>query len=140
MPAGQQLGFQADAKGVQIYACQIAETGEAKWVLSAPEAELFDAAGNLAGKHYAGPTWELVDGSKVAGTKLSEHTGDAGAIPWLVLRATTHEGQGSLANVTFIIRKNTSGGLAPATGCDAAHGGDTVRVPYGAVYAFYVGS
>lgn len=140
VPAGQQLGFQADAKGVQIYECQVTPGGESKWVLSAPEAELFDAAGNLAGKHFAGPTWESVDGSRVAAQKEAEHSPDSTAIPWLLLRATEHHGQGSLAPVTFILRKNTTGGLAPAEGCDAAHGGDTARVPYSAVYVFYVGS
>ena len=140
VPAGQQLGFQADAKGVQIYECQVSSSGESKWALSAPEAELFDAAGNLAGKHYAGPTWESVDGSRVAAKKESEHHQDPGAIPWLLLRATEHQGQGSLAPVTFIVRKNTSGGLPPPEGCDAAHGGDTARVPYTAVYVFYVSS
>ena len=140
VPPGQQLGFQADAKGVQIYECQTSASGESKWVLSAPEAELFDAAGNLAGKHYAGPTWESVDGSRVAAKKEAEHNQDSAAIPWLLLRATEHQGQGSLAPVTFIVRKNTSGGLPPPDGCDAAHGGDTARVPYTAVYVFYVGS
>ena len=158
VPADQQLGFQTEARGVQIYACQVAPGGEANhsggrgnrsagsaapdlrhmWVLSAPEAELFDAAGNLAGKHYAGPTWELLDGSRVSATKQSEHVSDTTAIPWLLLRATEHGGQGTLSNVTYIVRKNTSGGLAPSAGCDAAHGGDTARVPYSAVYAFYV--
>jgi hypothetical protein len=137
VPEGQQLGFQAEAKGVQIYECRAAGA-EAKWVLSAPEAELFDAAGNLAGKHFAGPTWELVDGSRVAATKLSEQTPDPEAIPWLLLRATEHQGQGSLAAVTFVVRKNTRGGLPPAGGCDAAHGGDVARVPYSALYVFYV--
>jgi hypothetical protein len=137
VPAGQQLGFQAEARGVQIYECQ-PSGAEARWVLSAPEAELFDAAGNLAGKHFAGPTWELVDGSRVAATKLSEETKDPEAIPWLLLRATEHQGQGSLAAVTFVLRKNTRGGLPPASGCDAAHGGDVARVPYSALYVFYV--
>lgn len=137
VPEGQQLGFQAEAKGVQIYECQPVGD-EARWVLSGPEAELYDAAGNLAGKHFAGPTWELVDGSRVTATKLSEQTPDPEAIPWLLLRATEHQGQGSLAAVTFVVRKNTRGGLPPASGCDAAHGGDVARVPYSALYVFYV--
>ena len=137
VPAGQRPSFQADARGVQIYECR--QDGEqAHWVLSAPEAELFDAGGNLAGKHYAGPTWESLDGSRVAATKQSEQAGEAGAIPWLLLRANEHQGSGALSAVTFIVRKNTRGGLPPSSGCDAAHGGDIARVPYSAVYVFYV--
>jgi len=137
VPAGSRSAFQADAKGVQIYACRV-DGADAKWVLSAPEAELFDAAGKLAIKHYAGPTWESVDGSRVTASKLSEQAHEPGAIPWLLLRANEHAGQGALTSVTFIQRKDTQGGLAPASGCDAAHGGDVARVPYSAVYVFYV--
>jgi hypothetical protein len=38
-----------------------------KWTLKAPEADLFDANGRAIGRHYAGPTWELMDGSEVVG-------------------------------------------------------------------------
>jgi hypothetical protein len=37
------------------------------WTLLAPEAFLFDRAGRKIGSHYAGPTWETFDGSKVGG-------------------------------------------------------------------------
>ena len=39
-----------------------------EWVFVAPEARLVDANGMLVGHHYAGPTWEAGDGSKVVGT------------------------------------------------------------------------
>ena len=42
-----------------------------------------------------------------------------------------------LSPVTSIQRLNTKGGKAPATGCDAAHVAQEVRVPYTANYLFF---
>src|SRR5574342_445076 len=67
-PATQVLLLETQAVGVQIYECKASKEDPTRfeWVFKAPEAELFDSAGKKIGKHYAGPTWELNDGSKVA--------------------------------------------------------------------------
>ena len=62
---------------------------------------------------------------------------DTTDIPWLLLQAATHVGAGAFAPVTFIQRLSTEKGPAPATGCDAAHVGTEVLVPYAADYFFY---
>lgn len=62
---------------------------------------------------------------------------DATAIPWLLLRAKSHEGNGVLTPVTYIRRAATKGGAAPSSGCDAGHVAMEARVPYTAVYQFY---
>src|SRR5712692_2523196 len=54
------------AKGTQNYTCQ-EKAGKFEWVFTAPEAELFDGSGSKVGTHFAGPTWQLEDGSKVVG-------------------------------------------------------------------------
>jgi hypothetical protein len=64
----------------------------------------------------------------------------AGAIAWLVLRAKSHEGSGLFAHVVYVARTETSGGVAPATGCDAAHLHAETRVPYSATYTFFPGT
>jgi hypothetical protein len=112
------------ATGVQIY------TWDSEWKLKAPEATF---TGDITGKHYAGPTWESADGSKVKGHKLREHPVD-GAIPWLLLDCTAREGTGKLSQVTYIQRLNTTGGKAPSA---AGKSGDEMRVPYTADYVFY---
>jgi len=68
-PAGQVLALEAQATGVQIYECNANRTDPSKfeWIFKAPEADLFDNAGRRIGKHYAGPTWESNDESKVQG-------------------------------------------------------------------------
>jgi len=48
-----------------------------------------------------------------------------------------HEGSGVLSRATSIQRINTKGGKAPASGCDAAHVGQELRVAYSADYVFY---
>lgn len=135
-PAGNAPAFELQAEGVQIYGCA-ASGGAFAWTFQAPEARLLGPGGQLAGKHYAGPTWEASDGSKVVGVKVEGATPDPAAIPWLLLRAASHEGSGRMEEVTFVQRLQTSGGNAPSEGCDAAHAGAVARVPYRAAYRFY---
>lgn len=65
-----------------------------------------------------------------------------GAIPWLLVsvvgaQEATH-GRGMLAQAAFIQRVNTSGGMAPSTGCASPTDiGTMVLVPYTADYVFY---
>ena len=59
------------------------------------------------------------------------------AIPWLLLRAKSHEGAGVLAGAAFIRRIETEGGAAPEAGCDAQHIAEEARMRYSAVYEFY---
>lgn len=135
----QTLALEAHATGVQIYACSAAkaEGGKPEWILKAPEATLMDAAGAKVATHYAGPTWEAPDGSKVTGKMKASATPSPDAIAWLLLDATSASGSGTFANVTAIQRLATEAGKAPLDGCSAASLGSEVRVPYQAVYRFY---
>lgn len=124
-------------RGVQVYRCDAA-AGAPGWVLDHPEADLLDARGKVVGHHGAGPSWQLEDGSMVRGEAI-ENTASPqpGAVPWLVVRVTAHQGAGALVPVAMIRRTQTSGGVAPAQGCDTSMVGATVRVPYSASYTFY---
>ena len=139
--ANDTLSFAASAKGVQIYECRAKKDDAAQyeWVFKAPEADLFDQRGKKIGRHYGGPTWESGDGSKViAEVKGREPSTDANAVPWLLLGVKKHEGNGVFSRVSGIQRLETAGGKPPAGGCDQAGTGKEVRVPYSAVYYFYV--
>ena len=138
VPAGNKLDFAADAEGVQIYVCQASTTdGSVAWTLKAPDAQLFGKRGRVIGSHYAGPTWEALDGSTVVGARLAGTTPDASAIAWLLLQAVSSTGDGSMSRVTYIQRLDTAAGLAPQSGCDADHLGATVESAYSATYYFY---
>ena len=129
--AKESLALIVPAKGVQIYECR-----EAKWVFVAPEAELFDRAGNKVGTHYAGPHWEAADGSKVIGAvKQRADAPGTGNIPWLLLGTKSVGNEGSFSKVTSIQRVATNGGVAPAGAC--AQAGERARVPYSADYYFF---
>jgi hypothetical protein len=139
-PAGQILALAARATGVQIYECKAAKDNPAQfsWTLKAPEADLNDLSGKPVGKHYAGPTWEASDGSKVMGEVVAKRDApDATAIPWLLLRAKSTSGSGIFSAIASVQRLQTSGGSAPANGCDSSQSGKESRVPYSAVYRFY---
>jgi hypothetical protein len=136
-PAGQQLVSQAHAKGDQVYTCT-EDVTQYTWMLKAPDAKLFDKDGKPFGKHFAGPSWEANDGSRVTGSAVaSVPSPDANSIPWLLVQVVSREGTGVLSRANFIQRLNTKGGKAPSSGCDEAHAGQELRVPYSADYFFY---
>jgi len=131
-PANETLALQARAAGDQVYICD-----GSTWALSGPDAKLLDEAGKQVGSHYAGPTWEWSDGSRVTGRAVANATPDPESIPWLLLSATQHQGEGVMKSVSTIQRLSTKGGKPPITGCDASHKGQQARSHYTAVYYFY---
>lgn len=136
----QKLLLKTSADGFQIYRCSLSSTDATRfeWAFVAPEADLFDGSGKKIGKHYAGPTWELNDGSKVVGEVKARDDGpDAKAIPWLLLAAKSNSGAGVLGRVQSIQRIATVGGKAPASGCTAGQVGQEARAGYKALYYFY---
>jgi hypothetical protein len=151
VPAGAVLKIQDHGVGVQIYTCTASAGADAgvdagattyAWLLKAPDAQLFDWLTYVqVGTHGAGPHWtSTVDGSVVNGTKVAQVDAPlATAIPWLLLRATSTSGTGVFSDVTYVQRVNTTGGKAPATGCDSTTVGTDVRVDYTADYYFYMG-
>jgi hypothetical protein len=161
VPAGNTLFFGARASGTQNYVCLPTARRTVAWRFIGPQATLFaaDAGGvlqqvtthflsmNPAEGGLARPTWQhSIDTSKVWG-RLRSSSADAayvapGAIPWLLLETAGTElgpgGGGFMAQTTFIQRLNTSGGLAPATGCsDDDEIGKIALVPYTTDYFFY---
>jgi hypothetical protein len=137
-PAGERLVLEAHGSGFQIYTCRAGADGKLSWTLKAPEAELRDGKGTKIGRHYAGPTWQLNDGSQVTGKLVARvDSPDAGAIPWLLLSASAHAGNGALSRVTSIQRIHTQGGKPPLAGCDAAHPDAETKINYAADYYFY---
>jgi len=136
-PVAEQLLLRVHAKGDQVYTCK-ADGAQFTWTLKAPDAQLFDKDGKPFGKHFAGPSWEATDGSRVTGKAVANAPSpDADSIPWLLVNIVSHEGSGVLSRATSIQRLNTKGGKAPASGCDASHTAQEVRVPYSADYLFY---
>jgi hypothetical protein len=138
-PSGGQPYLRVYAEGSQIYTCEASASGAPAWTFKAPEAKLYDDRCVLVGSHFAGPTWKIErDGSAVVGKKTAEMAGEApGSIPWLLLAASTSTGSGMLTGTQYINRVDTVGGVAPASGCDAATLGQELKVPYTATYLYY---
>jgi hypothetical protein len=138
-PAGEQVVLVAHASGSQIYVCQSAADGKMAWTLKAPEADLRNDQGAVIGRHYAGPTWKLNDGSEVTGKAAAKvDSPDADSIPLLLVTVTAHTGEGALTRVTDIQRVHTKGGMAPAADtCNAAKQGSESKSNYSADYYFY---
>ena len=141
------------AIGTQNYVC-LPSGNEFKFRLFTPQATLFDREGKQLTTHFFSPdpddalgtiraTWQHSrDTSSVWGKVVTgdNATVDPTAIDWLRVTAVTTEGgpRGTLTRTTFIQRVNTTGGLAPSTGCSsAADVGKQAFVPYTADYIFY---
>ena len=156
---GNEAFLVAHAFGTQDYVCAASGSGFA-FVLTTPEAVLFDNPGRRVINHFFSPnpveggtvraTWQSTRNSSAFWGKLDHAaTFDSDpdfvakdAIAWLLLsRAGVLEGSGTgddLATATFVQRVNTVGGLAPSTGCSSP--GDlhkTAFVPYEADYVFF---
>jgi hypothetical protein len=167
VPAGNKLFLVGHAVGTQNYICVPSSTG-IRYVLFTPEATLFDEEGEQLITHYFGPNpdeantdprvlaagairaaWQdSRDSSTVWGQARPGHSSsdpafvEPGAIPWLLVTIVGREdgptGGDRLSPTTFIQRLNTSGGLAPSTGCTSPEDiGKTAFVPYTTEYYFY---
>ena len=150
VPGAHDAGMKLNASGVQIYRCApepkvVSDYGSTfetpdhyVWTLVAPEATLTDGSGKVKGRHYAGPTWEASDGSKVLGKIVAKAAAPDGvSIPWLLMSTTVQQLGGGFGKVAFVQRLNTNGGSAPASGCSRDAANAEVRVPYSAEYYFY---
>jgi Protein of unknown function (DUF3455) len=138
--ANEQAAFTWSATGVQIYECKANASGALAWAFVAPEAELFNAQKERVGSHGAGPHWTALDSSKTVGQVKSRTDARLSSdIPWLLLTAKSAGGPGPMAAVTSVQRINTSGGVAPSTGCAAvADVGKISRQAYTADYVYFV--
>lgn len=138
----ETIAMVVKATGVQIYECRAKKDSADVhgWVFVAPEAQLFDSQGRGLGRHYAGPHWEALDGSKVVGAVRARADAPAGGtIPWLLLSARPVGPAGAFGKVSSIQRVNTAGGTAPKEPCSRANAGAVARVPYTADYRFFEG-
>jgi Protein of unknown function (DUF3455) len=121
------------AEGAQLYECKAAVEGKLAWFFREPIASLF-LDGKTVGRHFAGPTWEHMDGSAVMAKASGNAPGrTAKDIPWLKLEVTEHKGSGTLAGVATVQRINTVGGVL-AGACDKLR--TFHSEPYAADYVF----
>ena len=119
--------------GAQVYECKAGADGKLAWSFREPIAALIEN-GKTVGRHYAGPTWEDVDGSKVVGKAVGNAPGaTADDVAWLKLDVIRHQGRGLLSQVTTVQRLDTQGGGLKGS-CDKA--GDFKSVAYMATYVF----
>ncbi len=130
---GEVLVATLHAEGVQVYECKANSTGALVWQFREPVATLIEN-GKTVGRHYAGPHWELADGSIVAAKVATRADGATSAdIPLLKLEVTKRSGNSRFADITTIQRINTKGGVAEGS-CPTA--GAFLSVPYTADYTF----
>ena len=137
---GHRLVTTLHARGVQVYRCREAKdaAGRFEWVFLAPEAELFDTRMHPDGRHYAGPSWEAPDGSRIVGSVRERADASVpGAIPQLLLATRSTGPAGRFSDVVAVQRVNTRGGVAPDSACAPANTSEKVRVPYTADYRLF---
>jgi hypothetical protein len=139
VPAGHKMVMKTNAIGELTYECRTKAnlTNEFEWAFVSPTAVLYDMNKAVVGKYYAGPTWEMNDGSKITGKQIAIAPGASGAIPLQIVKAGNPTGMGFLNDVTHIQRLNTEGGVAPTASCTSVDVGTKKTVPYKADYVFF---
>jgi hypothetical protein len=131
---GEFLVATVQAAGAQVYECTFDTADNLIWQFREPIATLL-VEGKTVGRHYAGPYWEMADGSAVSAKTSARAPGaSADDIPLLKLDVAARRGAGQLAGVTTIQRINTKGGVADG---ECSSHGTLLSVPYTADYAFY---
>jgi hypothetical protein len=124
---------QLQAAGAQIYVCAKNAAGGLDWTFREPIAALLEE-GKTVGRHFVGPTWEFVDGSRVVGEVVSKAPGKtAKDVPWLKLSVKDPPKSGLVAGATSILRIDTKGGVFEGA-CDSE--GELPSEPYAATYIF----
>lgn len=157
VPAGNKAFLEGHGVGTQNYVCLPAGSGVA-FTLITPQATLLDDEGGQVTTHFFSPnpfesgtiraTWQhSQDTSTVWALVIHSPSNDPsfvaqGAVPWLLLQKAGVQvgptGGDTLTATSFIQRVNTSGGVAPSSGCDSpADIGRKAFVPYTADYFFY---
>ena len=130
---GESVVLSVHAEGAQVYECKAGTDGKLAWAFREPVATLL-VDGKTVGRHYAGPNWEHIDGSAVAGKAIGNAPGaTANDIPWLKLEVASRRGSGVLMPVTTVQRINTHGGKLEGA-CEKA--GEFKSAPYSAEYVF----
>lgn len=139
VPAGNAPVLLLVGKGEITYECRAKADApdQFAWAFVAPNAALLTSAGLPAGRYYAGPTWESLDGSRVTGKQVAIAPSTPGNIPLQLVKAETTSGMATFNNITFIQRLNTQQGVAPALPCNASLVGQKQIVSYQADYVFY---
>jgi hypothetical protein len=140
VPAGHKVALETVGAGDITYQCNPKKdmAGQFEWAFVGPDAKLNDRSGKQVGKYYGPPaTWESMDGSKITGMQVAVAPSSAGNIPLQLVKANPAMGAGAMTGVTYIQRVATSGGVAPATVCDAVSSGSKQIVRYQADYIFY---
>ena len=156
VPAGNKTFREGHAMGTQNYIC-LPSGSSVAWTFFGPQATLFNDKDRQIITHFLSPnpdesgmaraTWQHSrDTSTVWAMAIASSSDpnfvESGAIPWLLLQVVGAEpgptGGDKLTGTTFIQRLNTSGGIAPSTGCaQSTDVGKRAFVPYTADYFFY---
>jgi hypothetical protein len=124
---------QLQGAGAQIYACAKNAAGALNWTFREPVATLLEE-GKTVGRHFVGPTWEFVDGSRVVGEVVSKAPGaTAKDILWLKLSVKEPPKSGLVAGATSVLRIDTKGGVFEGA-CERE--GELHSEPYTATYVF----
>lgn len=159
VPAGAKAFLEGHAVGTQNYICLPSVSGFA-WTFFGPQATLFKDNGGQIMTHFlslnpdesgtARATWQhskdtsTLWAAAIASSSDPKFVGP-GAIPWLLLRVVGEQpgptDGDQLLETTHIQRLNTSGGMAPSTGCSRSTDvGAKALVSYTADYVFYKGA
>ena len=142
VPAGA-TGIHAHAVGAQIYTCTAsggADTGATTYArVSRLRTPLYDESGVQVETHGPGRAGRTPTEASPTGRRWPSRIHRCRTRSRGLLRVASTSGTGAFSDVTYVQRLSTTGGKAPATGCDSTTVGTDTRADYMADYYFYRG-
>ncbi|CAG8529159.1 13846_t:CDS:2 [Dentiscutata erythropus] len=142
VPSGNCFKFLLYGCGVQIYQC-ITNGNSGSWSQVGPDAylindkktETFTPKYEVAHHYFQQTrkiTWQSLvknDNSLVIAKLIAQSSSPDGSenIPWLKTQATSNQGKGAFDDISYVLRINTKGGVAPpAAQCGTTYSNGTL--------------
>ena len=118
-------------QGVQVYECKRSE-GKLQWIYTGPRAPLMKD-GQVIGRFFTGPTWQLNDGSSLTGGVVAAKPAPSEKdYPWQRFDVVS-KGQGAFTGATSIVQIDTHAGMLQGECIEVA---TVAGEPYAATYVF----
>ncbi|RIB27297.1 hypothetical protein C2G38_27632 [Gigaspora rosea] len=157
VPSGNWFKFLLYGCGDQIYQC-VTSGSSSQWSTVGPDAYLVNnkrdpfTSKYEVGHHYwqktpvngGKITWQSIikrDNSLVIAKLIAQSASPDGPqnIPWLITQSTSNQGEGAFEDITYVLRINPKGGVAPpASQCGTTYTNGTLyRSHYTTEYWFY---
>lgn len=137
IPKTAQSSMQLQAEGFQLFQCSRDKYGYF-WRFIAPEVSLYDGQNKIIVKQGADFNFIANDGSRLKAKIVASDRSSRAKLNDVLFEVTPHGTvNGMLSNFHWVKRSDAQGGIPQST-CTAKRRGQAIKVPFSAIYTFYL--